>query len=167
MTATTASTTSTPLTPVPADDDQPLEHIHDEEYEGGVKENNADEAGELARDLKRRLDDAQDAIATLERRAKVQRLLRDADTIDAEAATLLTEAAIASMDEPDVELAVRDLRRHRPYLFRRRSTPGSPATSPRLRGDAPSPRLEAATTATLTGHRRDLLRYLRLRRDGR
>ena len=100
-----------------------------------------------------------------ERRQRIHQLLIESDAIDLEAARLLTEAAVAGMDEADVKLAVDDLRRRKPYLFRRREREVASSLSPR-----PRPRGhaigadDAAEQAAATGNRRDLLRYLRMRR---
>lgn len=116
--------------------------------------------------LEQQLADKDQLIRDLEQREQIGNLLRDADAIDVDAAHLLTEAALAAMDEPDLEQAVRDLKRTRPYLFRNRPRP-SVGQSPRGTSDGTAgPRADdAAAEAAATGHRRDLLRYLRLRRE--
>ena len=68
------------------------------------------------------------------------------------------------MDEPDVRLAVEDLRRHKPYLFRHASPDEAGAMSPRRELDGHDPAEHAAEEAARTGDRRDLLRYLRMKR---
>jgi hypothetical protein len=108
------------------------------------------------------LNKARDMIASLERRQRIDALLAESDAVDLEVARLLTEAAVQQMDEPDVKLAVDDLRRHKPYLFRRGGTPTAHAMG--ARAATPSSATEAAEIASQTGNRRDLLRYLRLRR---
>jgi hypothetical protein len=128
-----------------------------------------------------RVAELEGAIAQLERRAQVDALLIEADAIDLEAARLLTEAALAAMDEPDVRLAVAELRRVRPYLFtngtfsaaRRGGGAGAAGAASAL-GAKPQARPgaagairevhDAAAEAQSTGDRTDLLRYLRLRR---
>lgn len=110
--------------------------------------------------LRGELDAARQQLQRTERRQRIDQLLIESDAIDLQAARLLTEAAIAEMDDADVAAVVDDLRRHKPYLFRRREEAG--AMSPRPRGAEPSD--EAAAHAAATGDRRDLLRYLRLRR---
>jgi hypothetical protein len=110
--------------------------------------------------LRRSLSETRRELEGTERRQRIDQLLVEADAIDLQAARLLTEAAISEMDEADVAGAVDDLRRHKPYLFRRRDQEG--AMSPRPRPADPSD--EAAAHAAATGDRRDLLRYLRLRR---
>ena len=103
-------------------------------------------------------------MAAIERRQRIDQLLIEADAVDLEAARLLTEHAVAQMDDADVAEAVADLRRHKPYLFRRVSE-GVGSMSPRIRdGGAVD---EAADAAMRSGDRRDLLRYLRMRRRNR
>jgi len=111
-------------------------------------------------------------IASLERRQKIDALLADADTMDVEVARLLTEAAVEVMAEPDVRTAIEELRRSKPYLFRQRSgafaSAGAPAGAmpARGRGGDSASTSDAAQVAAGTGDRRDLLTYLRLRRNG-
>jgi hypothetical protein len=69
------------------------------------------------------------------------------------------------MAQPDVELAVEELRRSKPYLFRRRAALAG-AMPARSRGAGAQSTDEAAETAAASGDRRDLLNYLRLRRNG-
>lgn len=115
------------------------------------------------RHLERELNVARKTIDALERREKISDRLRQAGAIDLEVARLLTEVAIADMEEPDVRLAVEDLRRHKPYLFATRSTPLS-QRSMGARHDAADPADDAAARAGQSGDRRDLMDYLRLRR---
>ena len=90
----------------------------------------------------------------------------EADAIDIESARLLTEMAVASMDAPDVEAAVAELRSRKPRLFRS-SQPRAFAQSAVEDGAVDEPIAQAAADAHATGNRRDLLRYLRLRRETR
>lgn len=113
--------------------------------------------------LQGQLDAAHQTVGHLERRQQIDALLAESDAIDMEAARLLTERAVAQMSEPDVKLAVRDLRRHKPYLFRQRMAGGHGAMAPRLHDDEALAD-HAAEQAMHTGDRRDLLHYLRLRR---
>ncbi len=111
------------------------------------------------------LNAAKETIRLLERRQKIDALLAQSDTIDLHAARLLTEAAVQEMDEPDLKLAIDDLRRHKPYLFRQRE-PG-PAAMP-ARSTRPVPQRAAdlaAQRAIQTGNRLDLMKYLRARRQ--
>lgn len=114
---------------------------------------------------RQRLAETDAQVTRLERRQRIDQLLAESDTIDMQAARLLTESAIEAMDEPDVEAAVADLRRHKPYLFGRSSLAGAPTmgTDGVIEADVVSTAQQEATTS---GHRRDLLRYLRLRRAG-
>lgn len=115
-------------------------------------------------DAQQRYASAQQSIDTLERRQRIDALLAEADAIDLDAARLLTEAAVQSMDEPDVAEAVADLRRHKPYLFHPDSTgTDGLALAPQIEGPD-DPLAHAAEQAQHSGDRRDLLRYLRLRR---
>ncbi|MEM9417484.1 MAG: hypothetical protein AAGA25_00335 [Planctomycetota bacterium] len=66
------------------------------------------------------------------------------------------------MDEPDVDAAVSELRRQKPYLFRQRRRSTDSAMAPRV--ELPAAEEKAAERAAATGDRRDLLDYLRLRR---
>ena len=127
--------------------EQQLEQINDELRAMGAK-----------------LQEANRTVAHLERRQKVDALLMESDAIDLEAARLLTEQAVLTMDEPDIEMAVDDLRRHKPYLFRRRHDPDDSAMAPSLHPNGHDSAEQAAEQAARTGDRRDLLRYLRLRR---
>ncbi len=115
-------------------------------------------------DLRTKLTEADQVITALERRQQVDALLMEADTVDLEAARLLTEQAVLMMDEPDVTMAVKDLKRHKPYLFRRRTEAGSSAMAPTIETPGHDPAELAAQDAARTGDRRDLLRYLRVRR---
>lgn len=111
-----------------------------------------------------RYEEAEHAINSLERRQRIDELLGEADAIDIEAARLLTEVAVQSMDEPDLAEAVDDLRRHKPYLFHKQGEElGGLALAPRIEG-IDDPLAQAAEQAQHSGDRRDLLRYLRLRR---
>ena len=103
-------------------------------------------------------------LEAIERRQKIDQALIEADAVDLESARLLTEVAVGLMDEADVQSAVDELRRRKPFLFRRREPAGG-AMSPRPRHGAPA--AQAAEQAAATGNRRDLLRYLRTRRSRR
>lgn len=127
-------------------------------------EQQLEQINERLRAMSAKLEEANQAVADLERRQKVDALLMESDAIDLEAARLLTERAVLTMDEPDIEMAVEDLRRHKPYLFRRRHDPDDSAMAPSIHTDGHDPAEQAAEQAARTGDRRDLLRYLRLRR---
>ena len=108
---------------------------------------------------------SQETIAALERRERIDALLTEADAVDLEAARLLTEVAVSAMDEPDVAQAVADLRRHKPYLFDHGGVGLPSALGPREPEYHADPAVDAADQARTSGDRRDLLRYLRLRRN--
>lgn len=114
-------------------------------------------------ELREQLSEARDTITSLDRRQAIDQHLAQADTIDIEAARLLTEIAVEQMADPDVAQAVAELRRNKPYLFRRQDGPATPMPA---RGDVVQTQADhAAQEAAVTGDRRDLLRYLRLRRS--
>jgi len=114
--------------------------------------------------LENSLHESRESIDQLERRRRIDALLVEADAIDLDAARLLTEAAVQQMDEPDVSLAVDDLRRHKPFLFHHDALDGLSAMGPRHDHEGHDPAQSAAANAASTGDRRDLLRYLRLKR---
>jgi len=114
--------------------------------------------------LQAKLSEANQTITVLDRRQKMDALLTESDAVDLEAARLLTEHAVALMEEPDIKLAVEDLRRSKPYLFRRRPQGGATSMAPSIGHDNQDPADLAADQAMRSGDRRDLLRYLRLRR---
>ena len=117
-------------------------------------------------DLHEQLRERNDTIAQLERRQRIDALLAEANPIDLPAARLLTEAAVQQMSEPDLRQAVDDLRRDKPWLFQHRAVPTANPLAPEP-VQPPDPAEEAAAQAAVTGHQRDLLAYLRLRRQRR
>jgi hypothetical protein len=107
------------------------------------------------------LSSAREALDASERRRTIERQLTEQGAIDLETASLLTEAAVAGLDAPDLARAVADLKRRKPFLFR--SAPRRSAMAPEPGEGAPA--LEsAAADARDSGDRGALLRYLRLRR---
>lgn len=115
-------------------------------------------------EAQQRVEQAEQTIGSLERTQRINELLSEADAVDVDAARLLTEAAVQSMDEPDLAEAVADLRRHKPFLFHPDSTSADGlALAPQIEG-FDDPLAQAAEQAQHSGDRRDLLRYLRLRR---
>lgn len=118
--------------------------------------------------LQTELDQARRSASRLERRQQIDAMLAQAEAVDVQVARLLTESAVEMMDEPDLKLVIDDLRRHKPYLFRRKSQPTATTMSPRLANASVSAHAEqAAQQAVATGSRRDVLRYLRMRRTAR
>jgi len=161
--------------PEPADDVAPAEATDDASEKlvpvteairyrrrAQAAEQQLDETRSQAESLQGELGEARETITALERRQQVDRLLADARVADLEVARLLTEMAVEQMDEPDVQLAIDDLRRHKPYLFHEPADPGSAMGARGSSHDAPA--RHAAQHAADTGNRRDLLQYLRLRR---
>lgn len=110
-----------------------------------------------------RLVEAQRAIDGLERRRQIDAFLADEEAMDLEVARLLTEVAVEMMEEPDIKLAVDDLKRQKPYLFRRRQAEAASMPA-NVRSGSQQTASHMAATAASSGDRRDLLRYLRLRR---
>jgi predicted nucleic acid-binding Zn-ribbon protein len=114
-------------------------------------------------DMEQQLQDANQTITSLERRQRIDAMLLEADAIDIEAARLLTEAAVAEMPDRDVSEAIEDLRQHKPYLFAQH-TPAALTMPAQPHEETATPLNRAASQAKSTGHRQDLLAYLRLRR---
>ncbi len=132
-------------------------------------EQQLEQSAEQLRDLETALDEARQTVTHLERRQRVDALLAEAGAIDLDVARMLTEAAVEVMDDADVESAVDDLRRDKPYLFRKSRTnghgaPAGHAMSAHVRDDASDDTDVALNEAATTGNRQALLRYLRLRR---
>ncbi len=121
--------------------------------------------GELAEEL----ESANSAVVSTQRRGDIERELTAARAVDLETACLLTEATISEMDDPDVAVAVRELKSRKPFLFSC-GTHGSGGTG----GSAMSSQVgssgnglgKMATSARSSGDRNELLRYLRARRGG-
>lgn len=123
------------------------------------------------RELEATLASARETMDSLERRHEIDLTLMRAEAVDLETSRLLTELTVAEMDEPDVGAAVAELRRRKPFLFRKnagdRMGSVSAAMSGRARQAGVVDRLEdAADVAARTGDRGALLRYLRARRGG-
>lgn len=113
-------------------------------------------AAELAEELAA----ARSAQEAAELGARIERELRGAEALDLETARMLTEAALAGADEPDVAGAVAELKRRKPFLFASERPAG--AMSGHVRPTDERQRL--AEDARATGDRGALLRYLRARR---
>lgn len=113
---------------------------------------------------------AREKIKESETRRQIQRLLMEAQTIDVDSATLLAEAALkegaATLDklgDRAIAKVIDDIRRRKPLLFRSTPKPRASAMSTRIE-QTDTPIASAAEEAARSGHRTDLLRYLRLRR---
>jgi len=119
--------------------------------------------------LETQLSQAHEALDASERQRSIDLALIEADAVDVETARLLTEIAVTQMDEPDVALAVSDLRDRKPFLFRRAQASGVSSMSVRgvAGNDGSAGALEdAAEAAMASGDRASLLAYLRMRRNG-
>ncbi len=129
--------------------------------------------------LQQQLHEARQTVRDLDRKRKIDALLAESDAVDLSTVRLLTEAAIVDMDEPDLKLVIADLRRSKPFLFRGRRSSNSSSNPTDSANTSPTPRAvaqglritppplqaqQAAQQAIATGSRRDVLRYLRLRR---
>jgi hypothetical protein len=116
-------------------------------------------------EVEKQLGETRAAVDAADRRRQIERELAQADAIDLESATLLTEAAVGAMSAPDVALAVKDLKKRKPFLFRVLSAGASRASAmagaPRGTSDDLG---RAADEARTSGDRGALLRYLRLKR---
>lgn len=113
---------------------------------------------------RQQLDQTRQQLESIERRQRIDQMLVESEAVDLEAARLLTEVAVAQMDKADVKLAIDELKKRKPWLFRRNgAAAGGPMTA-RSRPQAGHDLNQAAQAAADTGDRRDLLRYLRMRR---
>lgn len=112
-------------------------------------------------------------LAQMRTRHALETQLRDAGTVDIDAAMALAERALSAKADAtaaDAQTAVTELQRMRPWLFRTRATNPSagsgvqsPATDEMTKHRATRLK-DAAVDASVSGSRMDLLRYLRLRR---
>lgn len=114
------------------------------------------------------LEAAREALDASERKRQIECCLAEAGAVDVAAARLLTEAAVEGMEEPDVALAIGDLKRTRGWLFRRDGA-GMTGGGSSVMSGRPAERWgaameDAAEEAAVTGDRGALLRYLRLKR---
>ena len=113
------------------------------------------------------LDSANAAVVSTQRRGDIERELTAARAVDLETACLLTEVTISEMDEPDVSVAVRELKSRKPFLFSCgvHGSSGGAAMSSQV-GSGGSGLGKMASSARSSGDRNELLRYLRARRGG-
>jgi predicted transcriptional regulator len=115
--------------------------------------------------LQKELAAANQAVVVVERRAQIEQEVSRAKAVDVETACLLTEVAISEMDEPDVSLAVRELRSRKPFLFCGALKSASVSSMGAMAPSTKQEDLESmAGKARLRGDRSELLRYLRARR---
>lgn len=121
----------------------------------------AEQAGARVAELEAALGKAREALDHAERRHAIDLELLRAGVVDMDVARLMTELAVAGMDKADVAHAVADLRRRKPFLFRRVPQPGLMGP---LMDAGGGERESLAREAAETGDRRTLLKYLRARR---
>lgn len=125
-------------------------------------------------ELQTELKAANDAVVLTQRRGDIERELTAARAVDLETACLLTEAAIGEMDEPDIAIAVRELKSRKPFLFSCGQHGQHSGGGVYGGGSAMSAAIGAsgdglnqlASSARSSGDRNELLRYLRARRGG-
>lgn len=123
-------------------------------------------------EVEKQLKEAREMVDAVERRHQIDLALLESDALDLETARLLTEIAVDAMDEPDVQAAIAELRRGKPFLFRNGApaAPGGAWPAPGAMGAAAGVNEgagsldSAAASALRTGNRSDLMRYLRERR---
>jgi hypothetical protein len=94
--------------------------------------------------------------------------LIEAGAIDLETARLVAEPMLTG--DTTAAAVARDMRRDKPFLFRRATPPSAPSTVTGAMGARTDPALQemavAEEAARSSGRRDDLLRYLRVRRNG-
>lgn len=116
-------------------------------------------------ELETELASANEALISTQRRGEIERELTAARTVDLETACLLTEATIGEMDEPDVAVAVRELKARKPFLFSCSKHGVHAGSAMSAQASSQSGGLgELASSARSSGDRNELLRYLRARR---
>ena len=137
-----------------------------EETEKSMEDENAELRARVA-SLEKDLTAANEAVAMVERRAQIEQEVSRANAVDVETACLLTEVAIAGMDDPDVAIAVKELRGKKPFLFTdggsAKKTSGS-LMSAMVHRDQSDELGTMAGAARASGDRGALLRYLQARR---
>ncbi len=114
-------------------------------------------------ELEKQLDEARRSVGRAELRSRIEREAQAMDAVDIETVTLLTQAALAGMDAPDVGAAMRDLKRRKAFLFRGAAHPS--AMAPQGAGGEDAALARALEEARASGDRRALLEYLRKRRN--
>jgi len=131
----------------------------------------ADRAAALERrvaELESELRSAQEAQRKAELRVEIDAALIGAGALDLETGRLVLEHELEGMDEPDVEAALARAQASKPFLFAdgsRRGQRGSTAMAAGLGPGGPGEDLDRlASGIRETGDRRELMRYLRLRR---
>ena len=118
-------------------------------------------------ELESEVASANEALVSTQRRGEIERELTAARAVDMETACLLTEATISEMDDPDVAIAVRELKARKPFLFAcsKHKVQVGASMSAHMSGEA-NGLGQLASSARCSGDRNELLRYLRARRGG-
>ncbi len=136
----------------------------------------AQTAEQRVRELESDLHEGQEQLAQREQqldelatKRAIDIALQEHDVVDAEVATLLIQQQLEDACDGDVEQAVCELRRRKPFLFRPQRTQSlttalGPYTEQR-NGHGGGRMEHAAEEAIRSGRRGDLLQYLRLRRS--
>lgn len=145
----------------------PLSELLRERRRAQDAEARATQLEQRVTELEGALTEARETLDSVERRHRIDLALMESDAVDLETARLLTEMTVSQMPDADVDAAVNELRRRKPFLFGARP----PAISSAAMGGYASSGLSAAEVAAneaaASGDRRALLRYLRARRrDG-
>ena len=112
------------------------------------------------------LAQARESLQAIQQRQELDALLTGAQAIDLEAGRVLAEDLLARREVADGRAALAQLRRQKPWLFRRQTRQAEAMGMPaRSTEDAATPSAQAAQQAFASGQRRDLMQYLRLRRS--
>ncbi len=129
-------------------------------------------AEEKSRTLERELGSAREtlsqtrgALEASERRRRIDQELIEAEAVDLETARLLTDATLSRMEDPDVSDAVAEIRRRKPFLFKKSGWAGPRSSAPGVHRDRSAELSGLAEDARGSGDRAALLKYLRARRE--
>lgn len=120
-------------------------------------------AEERLADLEKQLSDARASMGRFELRTRLEREAEAMGAIDVEAVVLLAQEAMSGLDASEAGAVVRDLKRRKPLLFRAVAQPSAMAADPGT-GAGDEGLARALEEARVSGDRRALLRYLRMRR---
>lgn len=128
----------------------------------------SNQADQIARAEAQR-DELQHAMETHRQHAAAERMFLLAGVADTEAAMLLLEKRVnlgEELDGPELQQAVERLLLDKPYLLPGSSAGGAGKTASRRVGASLTGQIaKAAAKAVQSGHRRDVIDYLRLRRQ--
>lgn len=113
-------------------------------------------------------DELTERLAGVQQRHRIERMLIECGAVDVEAACLLLDKQGGlgpDADEPAVQAAVEKLLTDRPHLCGRGAALPEPTATGRARPAVGAKLVEAAQQAARSGDRRDIAKYLRLRRQ--